>query len=208
MFELLKDNQVIADLGSGLQGGFWWSSVKQGSTIDAFDLYNDTTESKDHITFHKLDVTKIFERREFHEKFDLIVADHIFEHVHSVEDLARSMNWIAKPGALAHVGLPMADNFPDIFYRLIHRFDSGGYVQKLKYDDVIDVMTNAGFSLVKAEPWEEDWLWFEKLFDLDYNKVERVSKEEIKFMADVFRKELTSDKGYLYGYEFVFKKGG
>ena len=36
--------------------------------------------------------------------------------------------------------------------------------------------------------------------------VKNVTQDEIQYLVDTFRKELTPEKGYLYGYEYVFER--
>jgi predicted SAM-dependent methyltransferase len=206
IFELLRKNQKIADLGSGLSGAWWWNSVKDNSTIDAFDLYNDTTQDTEDKKFYKLDVTKLKGNSSLKGKYDLIVADHIFEHVSNLNGLLESIKWISKSGTIIHIGIPDSSNFTDILYRLIHRFKSGGHIQKLTDKGIIKLMNSIGFELVSSEIWEDNWVWLEKLFSLKFNKVENVTQKEIQYLANVFRKELTLNKGYWYGFEFVFKR--
>ena len=204
IFPLLKPNQTIADLGSGMNPSHWWPQVKEGSTIDAFDL-NFTIEPKDDGRFFFLqDVTKMKGVSSFHKKYDLLVADHIFEHVDDMNGMIDSIDWIAKDGCTLHVGIPVANNFTDTFYRLIHRFNSGGHVQRFTYEDPIRMLDRIGFKLVKSEIWEDDWVWLERCFSLEHNNVINVTQDEIQYLVNTFRKELTSGKGYLYGYEYVF----
>ena len=203
---LLKDGQTIADIGSGISPAPWWSKVGVGSTIDAFDLYNDTASSVDHITFFKQDVTRLSNKKQFENRYDLIVADHILEHVEDVAGMINSLDWSAKSGACIHIGVPDGNNFTDIFYRLIHRYKSGGHIQQFAVDDIIELMDGISCELVQCEPWEDDWAWLERLYSLEFNQVEGVTQEQLQFLVNTFRKELTAEKGYLYGYEYVFKK--
>lgn len=206
IFDLLKENQCIGDLGSGAAPGHWWQHKKSGSTIDTFDLYNEVTQNDPTISYYKKDVTKLAEDRQFKSKYNLIVADHILEHVADPKGFATSLRWIAQPGAFVHLGLPAGDNFTDIFYRLIHRVPYGGHIQQFTYDQVVTLMHSAGFTLLKSEIWEDDWLWLEKCFSLEVNNVVGVSQTELEYLARALRKELTSEKGYLYGHEFVFQQ--
>jgi len=160
----------------------------------------------DHITFFKQDVTQLSGKKEFKNRYDLIVADHILEHVEDLPGMISSLDWSAKPGAFIHIGVPDGNNFTDIFYRLIHRYKSGGHIQQFTESDIIDLMTSISCELVQSDPWEDDWVWLERLFSLEFNQVEGVSQGQLQFLADTFRKELTAEKGYLYGYEYVFKK--
>ena len=204
VFSLIDSAKNIADLGSGLQGSHWWPRVREESWIDAFDMLFDTKLTRNNVAFYKLDASQLHTRPEFEGKYDLIVADHIFEHVQDPEGLARSIRYAVRSGGYVHVGIPDATNFTDIFYRLVH-VRSGGHLQKFSKQSMIDLMTSFGFTLESCEPWADDWKWLEHCFDLKYNQVENVSAEEITYLCDTFRKELTPAKGYVYGYEYVFK---
>jgi SAM-dependent methyltransferase len=203
--ERLSPNMRIADLGSGPNGAFWWDILPQGCEIEAYDLYNIPMQKPSFVTFHQVDVTRLHKSKEFRQYFDLIVADHIFEHVAQPQELARSITHIIKPGGLLHVGIPDASNFTDRFYRLIHP-DGGGHIAQFTRESFLTLIGQYGFKLVEGKPWPDDWLWFERLYTLEYYKVAHLTMDEKRWLADVFRKELTPEKGYYYGWEFLLRK--
>jgi hypothetical protein len=67
-------------------------------------------------------------------------------------------------------------------------------------------MYRHGFNLIEVYPWPDDWRWFDTLYSLKNYQIEHLTQEEVKYMADVLRKELTPEKGYYYGWEYMFKK--
>ena len=95
---------------------------------------------------------------QFKNKYDLLVADHIFEHVEDMNGMMETIDWISKPKSVVHVGIPVANNFTDTFYRLIHRYNSGGHLQRFVYEDIIKMMDRIGLKLVTSEIWEDDWV--------------------------------------------------
>jgi hypothetical protein len=91
------------------------------------------------------------------------------------------------------------------FYRLIHS-DGGGHIVKFSKDEFIELMVAHGFELIEEGVWADDWRWLSELFSqkatLEHYGVSSIQEEDIRYIADVFRKELTPERGYWYGYEF------
>lgn len=201
----LQDVQYIADLGSGRMGSYWWQLMPSHVCLDAFDLYHKTTKNQKNIKFFKKDATKLANKKAFAHKYDLIVADHIFEHVVDPKALAISINYICKPNGIVHIGIPDATNFTDMFYRLIHP-DSGGHIQQFDKQSMIELMENNGFKLLDAKIWPDDWRWLDVSYNRKKYKVKYLEQHELEYMANVFRKELTPDRGYYYGWEYIFQK--
>lgn len=198
----LVSNMRIADLGSGPSGAFWWDLLPAGCQIEAFDLFNTPNKKRFFVAFHREDVTELYQNLDFYQNFDLVVADHIFEHVAKPPDLARSIAHIIKPGGLLHVGIPDASNFTDRFYRLIHP-DGGGHISQFTRESFLALIKMHGFELLNDKPWPDDWRWFEFLYSLENYRVTNLTMDEKRWMADVFRRELTLEKGYFYGWEFL-----
>ncbi len=195
----------VADLGCGPSGGSWWSLLPPGSSISAFDLYYDLKVKREGLHFYRKDATTLYRDEAHRAAFDLVAAEHVFEHVPKPDDLAASASFILKPGGFLHVGIPDATNFTDRFYHLIHR-DSGGHVSQFSKDSFTALMERHGLSLVDVQPWPDDWLWLEKLFDIKYYNVQYFTQEDLVYISNVFRKELTPEKGYIYGWEYLFEK--
>lgn len=198
----------IADVGCGPNGAFWWQSLPADCVVEGFDLYHKPSEAAHdpaRFRFLKLDATELYRDSSRKAIYDLVVADHVFEHVASAEKLARSVNHILKPDGLLHVGIPDATNFTDRFYRLIHP-DGGGHVQQFTRDSFIDLADRYGFELIEVVPWPDDWAWLERLYSLERYGVKYLTHDELMFIADVFKRELTPEKGYLYGWEYLFRK--
>lgn len=202
---LVKAGDRIADLGCGPHGSIWWNEIESSCSIEAFDLFNKPSKLPSNVRFHRKDVSRLHKEDRFTNYFNFVVADHIFEHVKYPVLLAKSISRILKVHGLVHVGIPDADYFTDKFYRLIHR-DGGGHIAQFNKNTFIDLMSKHGFTLLDTYPWPDDWKWLEHCYDLNYWGIDHATKEDIQFIANVFRKELTIDKGYLYGWEFLFRK--
>lgn len=207
----IKKECTIADIGCGPNGASWWDKVSN-CNISAFDLYNkpeNFDRGSNKIIFIQTDVSKPCNLSEYMKKFDVVVADHIFEHVTDPYGLALGCNMILKEDGLLHIGIPTGDNFTDRFYRLIHS-DGGGHVVKYNKNNFLELMVQHGFELLEESIWEDDWSWLNNLYSkeetLNYYGVSSITTEDIKYIAEVFKKELTAKKGYFYGYEFLFKK--
>ena len=150
-----------------------------------------------------------FEREavSWENRFDMVIANHVLEHVDSPEGLVKGAARILKPGGLMYAGFPEASNFTDIFYHLVHP-DGGGHIQKITKDFALSLFYSQGFRLVSCEPWPDDWRWFESFYDPKAHGVKTIEPHEIKYLCEVFRKELTPEKGYIYGWEMVFEYRG
>jgi len=194
----------IADLGCGA-GASWWGSLPEGCTVDAYDVGQAPPEPRRNIRFIQRDVTRLKSDRALRSHYELVVADHVFEHVRNPDDLAASIHAVLKNGGHAHIGVPDATNFTDKFYHLIHR-DSGGHVSLFSRESFVALMEKHGFSLVDTRPWPDDWAWLERLFSIERYGIQDFTKQDLQYIVDVFRKELTPEKGYLYGWEFLFRK--
>lgn len=95
---MLETCQHIGDFGSGPIGAPWWD--KTTAYIDAFDMYHTPEKQREHVNFHQFDLTALHSLPEFKHRYDLIVADHIFEHVASPANLAKSAAHALKPNGL------------------------------------------------------------------------------------------------------------
>ena len=115
------------------------------------------------------------------------------------------MGYILKSKGYVHVGIPDATNFTDRFYRLIHP-DGGGHISQFSKESFISLMANYGFGLEELKPWPDDWEWLDKHYNLEYYNVKYLTQEELQYIVNIFRKELTANKGYIYGWEFLFIK--
>lgn len=206
--DICQEGYKIADLGCGPEGAFWWDELPPKCIVEAYDLFNTPnkcTRGSIHTIFFQKDVTKLYCEKALQEKYNLVVADHIFEHVNDPEALAASIAHILKPQGYLHVGIPDANNFTDRFYRLIHP-DGGGHIQQFTRQSFLSLIEKFGFQLHEIKPWPDDWGWLEKLYNLKAYGVKYLKQEELQYLVEIFRKELTLAKGYLYGWEFLLIK--
>lgn len=192
----LLNNQVkIADLGCGKLPVYYYNS---NLNIDYYDLYTDNPDIK------KLDILTLHNIPELKNLYDVVVLTHVFEHITNIDNLFKTLKHIMKPNGYLYCAIPDKDNVTDIFYRLIHRFDSGGHINKWSKDEFIKLVSDNNFKLIDSDIWEDDWLWFDKCFDLNYNKCS-ISMKEKHYLFEVFKKEFTAEKGYIYGHEYIFR---
>lgn len=220
----LKNKKYIFDVGTGPNGSDWWLKVDKDSKISGCDLYFFPKKFPQNVTIFKYDASKLNRlsninflsvlkgENKFHRQnlklihqFDLIVANHVLEHVSSPDNLIKGISKLIKKDGLVYIGFPDSTNFTDIFYHLIHS-EGGGHIQKLTSKYVHKIFLNNGFKVVHIGKWPDDWQWFEKQFDFKGRNIKYTNQKEISFIANTFRKELTLKKGYFYGWEMVFKK--
>lgn len=203
--EIVQEGWHIADLGCGAKGSEWYHKLPENCVIDGYDLFFPPNHQLNNFNFFQEDVTKLYNISELKNKYDLVVADNIFEHVKEPEELAYSINHILKMGGLTHIGIPDSTNITDKLYRLIHP-DGGGHIQQFTRGSFISLMNRNGFDLVNMREWPDDWTWLSDNFSLDDYNVSHLTNSELQFIAKVLKKEFTLQKGYFYGWELMFVK--
>jgi SAM-dependent methyltransferase len=206
LYEFLPAARSIVDLGCGPHGGPWWGRAGHAQIL-AVDLLFTPDPCPPNVEFRPGDVSDLHLDESLHGRFDLAVADHIFEHVEDVDGLARSCAALLRSGGTLHVGIPDATGFTDRFYRLIHR-NGGGHIQQLTRESMLRALVDAGFALRRIAPWPDDWRWLDSLYDLDAHGVTHFTHDELVSIADTFRRELTPERGYFYGWEMVLERTG
>lgn len=201
--EYIKPGDYIADLGCSEEPG-WYSFIPGNCRIDAFDIRNIAIR-RPNTEFYKANIELLYREADFKEKYDVAVANHIFEHVSDAEKFAQSIAHILKLNGLVHVAVPDAADFADCFYRLVFR--GGGHIQRFTNDDLTGLMAKYGFELIEKWPWEEDYGWLKNVSgNLEPFGLSMMEPDEIIYIADVLKKELNKEKGYWYGWGMVFKK--
>lgn len=208
--QIVKTGFKIANLGCGSREVKWYTHLPSNCIIDGYDVsvpgkYFIINNSK--FNFYKKDYTRLFKLEDLKEKYDLVVADNIYGQVKNVDELTMSIKHILKPDGFVHIGIADSSNFTDCFYRLVHP-DGGGHNQDFTKETMIELMNKYGFAPYKIKEWPEDWMWLETSFDFEHYKKEYITRAELTFIANIFRKELLLEKGYFYGWEFLFVREG
>jgi hypothetical protein len=223
----LKGKKIILDVGTGPNGSGWWELADSDSEIISIDTLHFPKTFPDNVKIYNYDANElrkinknqkleqVFKNNRridtqvgWHQKFDMVVLNHVLEHVKSPRDVVRGIEKVALANAIVYVGFPDSNNFTDIFYHLIHP-NSGGHIQLLTDKSVEDIFLKSGFKLESKSVWPDDWLWFEKLYNWkNYMWADNkfLTQQKIEYLASVFRRELTAKKGYYYGWEMIFKK--
>lgn len=171
---LLEKSKSILDIGCGPNGSGWYPSVPDESEITALDLFFAPTIKDNKFSLYKLDTVEldkfnvsseiievkdgreIKRKVDWKEKFDLVVADHIFEHVSDPKRLAKGISVVIQKGGYVHIGIPDPLNFTERFYHLIHP-EGGGHISKITKEEMIRMMTHNGFVLQAYKDWADDW---------------------------------------------------
>jgi SAM-dependent methyltransferase len=220
----LKNRKNIFDVGTGPNGSQWWSEIDTNTKITGCDLNFFPKIVPKNVTIFKYDASKLnrlnrFSNLEIYQgnnhfihqrinlinKFDMVVANHVLEHVKSPANLIKGISKLIKKNGLIYIGFPESTNFTDIFYHLIHA-EGGGHIQKLTKDTIENLFIKNGFKTLHIGKWPDDWRWFETQYDFKGRNIKYTNQKEISYLASVFRKELTLKKGYFYGWEMIFKK--
>jgi SAM-dependent methyltransferase len=215
---------MIFDIGTGPNGSYWWNKIKKNTKIDGIDMYFFPKYKKKNVNIYKFDASNlsqlknnlvlkkyflrnifINQKTNFLNKYDLVVANHVLEHVTNPENLIKGISLILKKDGFVYVGVPDGYNFTDVFYHLIHS-DGGGHIQRHRKSQLLKLFRKYGFKLVSQQPWPDDWLWLEKCFDFKSRGIKYIDQKDISYLAKTFRKELTPKKGYNYGWELIFQK--
>jgi SAM-dependent methyltransferase len=171
----------------------------------AVDLYTKPSRLPHNSHFVQADVVDFCENDDYVDYFDLVVADHVLEHVPDIAQTVKGFHRVLRIGGRIHVGIPDATLFTDRFFHLIHP-EGGGHVSKPTLESLTGIMAAHGLGRVEYRPWPDDWLWFRNLYDWRGRGIQYFSQEDIDYIADVFLRELTPDKGYYYGWEIIFEK--
>lgn len=228
--KFLKGKKNIFDIGCGDHGSSWWNDIDKDAQIIGIETAFFPKSLPKNVKVYKFDAnlltrlnskskiprlntsfTKLIRGQFIAEKidwtcsFDIVVANHVLEHVESPEDVIKGIGKIIKKNGIIYIGFPDGKNFTDVFYHLIHA-EGGGHIQKLSKNQVIGWFNKYGFNLIGCADWPDDWLWFEKLYDFRGRGIKYINQKEISYLANVFRKELTPNRGYFYGWEMVFRK--
>ena len=214
--QLVKKSGCILDVGTGPAGSYFYQWVRDDSNVTGIDLANLPTIDRPNFVFQKMDVLNLLKCDgrikalmnfwpNWRDKFDLVVADHIFEHVVRPLDLAQGLALVTKKDGYAHVAIPHPNNFTEKFYHLIHP-EGGGHIVKITKQEMIDLITGVGFELIEYADIPDSWTWLEKLYDWRHRGIKYFSDEDLQYIAKTFRKELTPSKGYFYGGEYLFQK--
>lgn len=204
----LKNRKTIFDIGVGPNGSTWWSDIDKNATITGIDWYFFPKKLPKNVTVSKFDASNlnnIDSHHPWYQKYDLVVARHILEHVTDPESTIAGIAKLSAKNAIVYTGFPDYRNFTDIFYHLIHP-EGGGHIQLLTDKIVEKLFLKHGFKLLECNIWPEDWTWLQQQFDYRGRGLTYTTQAEINYICKVFRKELTLKKGYFYGYEMVFQK--
>jgi hypothetical protein len=220
----LSGKKNIFDVGTGPIGSPWWQKTDQNSTINGVDLYFFPKSVPKNVNIYKFDASKLNliksadslekylsenkfkkEKINWYGKHDLVVANHVLEHVVDPEKLILGISHLIKKNGIVYTGFPDYRNFTDTFYHLVHP-DGGGHIQQLTNAIVQKMFEKHGFKLVKCNIWPDDWLWFQSCYKPENFGIKHINQSQINYLCDVFRRELTPQKGFFYGWEMIFKK--
>lgn len=224
----LKGKKDIFDVGTGPVGSDWWSQVDTDAQITGVDLYFFPKKVPSNVNIYKFDASNlgqieqiqaleqvhpksfIFKKKKvkWTDRFDMIVANHILEHVSSPKKVIEGMSKLIKKGGIVYAGFPDSNNFTDIFYHLVHP-NGGGHIQLLSREEVIELFKANGFRLVSTRMWPDSWEWLRKQYNWKsymWPDNQYLTQKKIDYLCNTFIKELTLEKGYFYGWELVFEK--
>jgi 2-polyprenyl-6-hydroxyphenyl methylase/3-demethylubiquinone-9 3-methyltransferase len=220
----LNGKKMIFDVGTGPNGSEWWNKVDKDSKIEGVDLYFFPEKFPKNVSIYKLDASKLntiktnttldkltagdkfkTNKINWHKKFDLVVANHVLEHVTSPDKVIAGISKLIKKNGIVYATFPDYRNFTDIFYHLIHP-DGGGHIQFLTNDSISKIFKKYGFELIEQNILPDDWFWFQNWYKPQNFGIKHIHQPQIDYLSEVFREELTADKGYFYGWEMVFKK--
>lgn len=200
--ELVANAKSILDAGCGT-GAEWWSGKRQETHMIAVDLIDTPANLPPNTRFFLSDMESFCERNDYVGYFDLILAEHVLEHVVDPARVASLFNRVLAANGIVHIGIPDASMFSDRFFRLIHP-EGGGHISQLTLSSLTEIMSATGFKLIAHRPWPENWQWLKRNYEWKARGIQFITQAEIDYIAEVFLKELTAEKGYFYGWECVF----
>lgn len=222
--KFLSGKKNIFDVGTGPVGSPWWREIDSDAMISGVDLYFFPDSVPKNVNIYKYDASKldqinskdILERYiskgkfapenvSLHHQHDLVVANHVLEHVVDPERLIKGISNLITKNGIVYTGFPDFRNFTDVFYHLIHP-DGGGHVQQLTNVSVQKMFEKHGFKILECNIWPDGWGWLQHQYKPQNFGIKYINQSQMDYLCEVFRKELTPDKGYFYGWEMVFKK--
>ncbi len=214
LIEIVKQSDKILDIGTGPAGSHFYPYAKPETIIVGIDKYNKPEVEHPNFIYEALDAmdldkvgTGLFSKFKpgWMEYFDLVVADHVMEHVSNPEKLVTGIKKVLKKDGIAHIAIPDPNNFTEKFYHLIHP-EGGGHVSKIPKKELIALFEKHGFELLYYTDIPDDWKWLEFLYDWKRRGIKYFANEDIKSIVETFRKELTAEKGYFYGGEYFWRR--
>jgi 2-polyprenyl-3-methyl-5-hydroxy-6-metoxy-1,4-benzoquinol methylase len=214
LIEIVQNSSTILDVGTGPLGSYFYQYAKPETLIVGIDKYNKPKVEHKNFAYEALDAldldkvgTGLFTKfkPDWIGYFDLVVADHVLEHVNNPATLASGIKKVLKKDGIAHIALPDPLNFTDRFYHLIHP-EGGGHIAKITKEEIITMFEKLGFELLHYNDIPDDWKWLEKLYDWRRRGVKYFDEADMQYIVETFRKELTADKGYIYGGEYFWRK--
>jgi SAM-dependent methyltransferase len=207
--EVLSKCKLVADFGCGVAGSFDWGKIFKEGRVHGFDLVAPVAGEKTPPNMKRQigDVCDLYVREELKGQFDMIFCEHVYEHVENPRELTASIYHCLRDRGYLHVSIPDSNNFTDRFYHLIFP-SGGGHIQQYAHDEFIAGFIEFGFEKIGEGIMGDNWSWFENAYSIikTTHDARYFGEKEIRYIADVFRKELTLSRGYHYGWEFIFKK--
>ena len=127
IFEMMKPfvekNMSVLDFGSG-QGAFSQRLIDAGMTVDACDLDTDQIRADVRRKLN-LDLNKEIDMSQFPEKYDLITAIEIIEHLHDPWKYLSDCRSLLKEGGILVLSTPNISNFVSRLRMLMKRISLG-----------------------------------------------------------------------------------
>ncbi len=212
--QIVEQADRILDVGTGPLGSYFYQFAKPETLIVGIDKYNKPKVEHENFVYEAMDAldldkvgSGIFSKfkPDWVGYFDLVVADHVLEHVANPKKLVSGMQKVVKPNGIVHVALPDPNGFTDRFYHLIHA-EGGGHISKITKEEVIEMFTENGFELLHYADIPDDWVWLEKLYDWAGRGIKYFNQDDLDYIVKTFRTELTAERGYFYGGEYFWKK--
>jgi len=94
------------------------------------------------------------------ERFDLVTAHHVLEHVREWRKLIAAAGRVLTRGGYAFLSFPAFGGFYDVLYRLLKREGDVDHVTTYELDDVISAAHESGLDLLLASPYADPRMRF------------------------------------------------
>ena len=227
MGNYLKGKKTVFDVGSGPMGSYWWKMVDKDAEIVGIDLNYFPKKIPSNVTIYKFDASKlhsinrsakafrlvylagkkIFIKKNIKwlKRFDMVVANHVLEHVSSPKKTIKGIAKILKKGGLAYIAIPDSRNFLDIFYHVLFQ-DGGGHISFITNEMIYRYFRDSGFKLLSCTAWPNNWSWLRDAYEVKKGDIPYLNRNDFDYLTRCFEKEMSSNHGYYYGWEMVFKK--
>jgi 2-polyprenyl-3-methyl-5-hydroxy-6-metoxy-1,4-benzoquinol methylase len=149
LLELLSKGDRVLDVGSYV-GSYWYSKDYHITAVDIDPSLRDKVP--EYVDFQCVNA----EALNLDGEFDVVVANHILEHVEKPNLLIKNSVKLLKMGGSMYIGYPEGTGWPNRLYQTLY---PGSHVTNVSLDDVVDWLQDNGMRVDYVFEWPDDFKW-------------------------------------------------